>query len=360
MATFKEISGKKGKKIQVTIRVKGYKTVYKTFSKKSEAKSWALDVEQQMKKGTWNKVNIEKVVTPIITLNDLIDDFEKNVAPFKYAHYEKYKVMYDWWRNKIGHLKLDEITPFVLTQCQNILLNEPPDKPYKGHTTKSISTVRKYMFALSAVLRYAERSLGIISRNPMSKVDKPKKKKKGVERFLSDSERKELLDLCKNTSPMIFIFVLLAMFSGGRYSEVLHLQVEKLDFINEMVFYTGTKNGEDRGVPIYSKVMDLLKQYIKENNITSGYIFINKDGKLAYLKGIFEKIIKNSTIENFRFHDLRHTYASYLARNGASLLEIAELMGHKNLNQVQIYAHLTKKHTSKLVRKMSANEWEFD
>ena len=62
MATYKEILGKNGKKIQVTIRVKGYKPLYKTFEKKTEAKNWATEVELQMRKGIWNKANYEKNV----------------------------------------------------------------------------------------------------------------------------------------------------------------------------------------------------------------------------------------------------------------------------------------------------------
>lgn len=360
MATYKEILGKKGKRYQVTIRKKGYKTIYKTFDKKTEAKDWASDVEQQMKKGTWSKVETKEVITPIITLGDLIDDFEKNIAPKKYKRANQYSVMYNWWRNKIGQLNLSEINSYVLTQCKNLLSKEPPDKPYKDHTVKSNSTIRKYMFALSAVLRYADRELEIISRNPMSRVDKPRKSK-GIVRFLSNSEKTELIKLCKEHSEKLYLFVILAMFSGGRYSEILNLTVENIDFNNEMIYYVDTKNGEDRGIPLYTKVIELLKNYIEENKIESGHIFIGrKNSNAAYLKGAFEKVVKSSTIENFRFHDLRHTYASYLAKSGATLLEVAELMGHKNLNQVKIYAHLTRKHTSKLVRKMSANEWDFD
>lgn len=360
MATYKEILGKNGKKIQVTIRVKGYKPLYKTFEKKTEAKNWATEVELQMRKGVWNKANYEKNVSPIVTVLDLIDDFEKNVAPKRYSKSYQYKVMYDWWRNKIGHLNLCDLNPNILTQCKNILSGEAPNKNYKDHETKSNSTVRKYMFALSAILRYGMRELQIIDTNPMSCVDKPRKNK-GVVRFLSNDERKCLLAACKENSDVLHLFVILAAFSGGRYSELLHLTVENIDFVNEMVYYVATKNGESRGVPIYHKLADMLREYLDKNNITSGYVFINKKtGKLYFLKGYFEKVIKSTGINDFRFHDLRHTYASYLAQNGAELLEIAQLMGHKNLQQVQIYAHLTQKHTAKVVRKMSANMWDED
>ena len=58
-------------------------------------------------------------------------------------------------------------------------------------------------------------------------------------------------------------------------------------------------------------------------------------------------------IENFRFHDLRHSAASYLAMNGASLAEIAEVLGHKTLQMVKRYAHLSEAHTAKVVAKMN-------
>ena len=174
MATYKEILGKNGKKFQVTIRVKGYKPLYKTFEKKTEAKNWATEVELQMRKGIWKKANYEKNVSPIITVSDLIDDFEKNVAPKRYSKFYQYKVMYDWWRNKIGHLNLCDLKPNTLTQCKNILSGEAPNKNYKDHETKSNSTVRKYMFALSAILRYGMRELQIIDTNLLYKFQNSK------------------------------------------------------------------------------------------------------------------------------------------------------------------------------------------
>ena len=59
------------------------------------------------------------------------------------------------------------------------------------------------------------------------------------------------------------------------------------------------------------------------------------------------------TIENFRFHDLRHSTASYLAMNGASLLEIAEILGHKTLQMVKRYSHLAESHTASVLKSMN-------
>lgn len=359
MAYIEKVQNKKGITYRAIVRKKGFPPVSKTFEKKSDAKDWGQEVEAQMKNGTWSKTQ-ERINNSIQTVKDLIDDFEKNIAPKRYSKPHQYKVMYDWWRNKIGNMNLADLNSNILTQCKNLLANEAPDKNYKEHKTKSNSTVRKYMFALSAVLRYGVRDLQLIDINPMANVEKPRKNK-GVVRFLSEDERKRLIAACKKISDTLYLFVILAAFSGGRYSEIMNLTVENIDFENGMVYYVETKNGENRGVPIYHKLIDLIKEYLEKNDIKSGYVFINKNkNKPYYIKGALEKIIKDSNIENFRIHDLRHTYASYLAQNGAELLEIAQLMGHKNLQQVQIYAHLTIKHTAKIVRKMSANMWDFE
>jgi integrase len=63
--------------------------------------------------------------------------------------------------------------------------------------------------------------------------------------------------------------------------------------------------------------------------------------------------LKNAQIENFRFHDLRHSTVSYLAMNGATPGEIAEVLGHKTLQMVKPYAHLSEAHTAKVVRSMN-------
>jgi integrase len=67
----------------------------------------------------------------------------------------------------------------------------------------------------------------------------------------------------------------------------------------------------------------------------------------------WETAIKRAKVSDFRFHDLRHSAASYLAMNGASLAEIAEILGHKTLQMVKRYSHLSESHTSKVVAAMN-------
>ncbi len=72
----------------------------------------------------------------------------------------------------------------------------------------------------------------------------------------------------------------------------------------------------------------------------------------------WEAVIKNSNIKDFRFHDLRHTAASYLAMNGATLVEISEILGHKTMQMVKRYSHLTQKHTAEILERMNEKQFQ--
>ena len=93
-----------------------------------------------------------------------------------------------------------------------------------------------------------------------------------------------------------------------------------------------------------------LKEFQKIRNIKSDNLFTTKDGKkLIDMRTRFYKVLEVSGI-NCRFHDLRHTVASHIAMNGGSLLDIAQVTGHKTMQMVKRYSHLTKKHTAELLQ----------
>jgi len=207
---------------------------------------------------------------------------------------------------------------------------------------------------ISAVLSYAVKELELIEINPCSKVS-PMTKPDGRKRFLSVDEISIFLKACKEHSLMVYVYTLILISTGARYSEVLHLRVEDIDYENQQIYYLDTKNKESRGVPIEQNVLDLIKQYLQENKIDKGNIFRPKrsDGAYPYIKGILEKIIAELELKDFHIHDIRHTTASYIAMSGGSLLDIAEILGHKSLVMARRYSHLTKKHTATVLNKVT-------
>lgn len=343
---------KNGISYQAIIRIKGYKTLCKTFKKKSAAQIWAEPIEALMKEGKYVEdkpelaAKIEKV--KIEYVSELINYFRENVAPTRYADAHKYDCMFDWWIDKIGEIKVVNLTASDLSACKQILLTE---KINNGEPRKA-NTINKYLMCMSAVLTFARDELELIEYNPMSKV-KTVSKPDGRKRMLSIEELAKYLKACKEHSLMIYVFVLIALGTGGRYSEVQHLKVENIDYQNERVYYLDTKNKTSRGVHVEPETLELLKQFCIENNIQSGYIFKGKRGNsLAFIRGVLYQIIKDVGLDDFTVHDMRHTFASYSAMNGATLLDIAELLGQKSLAVARRYSHLTQKHTDSIVKKV--------
>ena len=351
MATIRKRTSKKGKvSYSVEIRKQGYRPVRKTFARKSDAEAYANKTEVAMNEGKYRELNKSIVEDSerktIKTMTQLIDYFEKNIAPVRYKdNAPKYTCMFNWWRSHIGGIHVAKLLASDISECKELLANEKIMKG-KKECNRANNTINKYIMCISAILTYAVKELEIIESNPCSKV-KLMPKPNGRVRFLSEYEINKFKAACKEHSDMLYIFSLLLLTTGARYSEVLNLKVESFDFKNDIVHYVDTKNGENRGGGLDKILVNLIKIYIKDNNIVRGYLFVNKKtGKLWYVRGLLLNAIEKAGLIDFHIHDNRHTTASYIAMSGGSLLDIAEILGHKSLTMARRYSHLTKKHTA--------------
>jgi integrase len=115
-----------------------------------------------------------------------------------------------------------------------------------------------------------------------------------------------------------------------------------------------TKNRERRAVPIASTVRTPLLNHSEARRPKTEYVFPHptEDRPLDF-DGAFRGAADRAGLTDFRFHDLRHTAASYLAMSGATTAEIAAVLGHKTLAMVKRYAHLSEQHTSAVVERMT-------
>jgi len=143
-----------------------------------------------------------------------------------------------------------------------------------------------------------------------------------------------------------------------RKGEIMGLTWDAVDFQRRMITLEHTKNGERRGVPLVGLAYDALQQRSRIRRIDSPYVFpapfrYGKEPQPIDITTAWRVAVKRAELKDFRFHDLRHSAASYLAMNGASLAEIAAVLGHKTLQMVQRYAHLSDAHTSKVVERMN-------
>ncbi len=261
-----------------------------------------------------------------------------------------------WWSAKFGDRNLASITTddvceaiedFARGQAlrwDGVEAGGKPKFTSRG-TPRKPATVNRMRAALSAIFRFAidER---LVKRNPVEGVRSRTENNKRV-RYLSDAERTALLQACRNSHwDRLHLLVLMALMTGARQGELLHLRWEDLNFTERTAYLERTKNGERRVITLPHPVMEALMAFRQPQ----GLIFPGEKypHKPYNFRKHWNKALEMAGIEDFRFHDLRHSAASYLAMGGASLIEIADVLGHKNLETTRRYAHLSVDHKRQL------------
>jgi integrase len=146
------------------------------------------------------------------------------------------------------------------------------------------------------------------------------------------------------------------IYTGMRRDEIRRMKWSEVDFERTRVVVYKTKNTEPRQVPLPRPALGVLQEWKKARSGDSPLVFPSKKNpkKLLSFRKAWANVVERAGLEDFHFHDLRHTTASYLAMSGASLAEIAEILGHRTLSMVKRYAHLTISHTSTVAERMAA------
>ena len=335
---------------RVKVRLKGFPPQSATFERLTDAKKWAQHTESAIREGRHFKTTEAKRHT----LAELVDRYCREVLPSKKSKIDQAQQL-GWWKTEIGRFTLADVSPSLLAEYRDKLGREITvrKKP------RSPASVVRYMAALSHAFTVAVKEWGWLEDSPMRKVTKPRESR-GRVRFLSDDERALLLKACKESSnPYLYPVVVLALSTGMRQGEIMGLTWEVVDLNRGRAILHETKNGERRAVAITGHALDLLNALAKVRRIDSNLVFpaketrTQKPQKPIDLRTPWETAMKEARLDDFRFHDLRHSAASYLAMNGASLAEIAEVLGHKTLQMVKRYAHLSEGHTARVVASMN-------
>jgi integrase len=171
-------------------------------------------------------------------------------------------------------------------------------------------------------------------------------------RLLSDAERTRLFRACRASKwEKLHLIVLLAITTGARKGELTKLRWNDIDFDRRTAYVSTTKNGQPKVLPLTDSVIKELQLFDSKD---SSFIFasrIKEDVAYCFTKP-WKRALEDADIKDFRFHDLRHSCASYLAQSGASLLEIADVLGHKQISVTKRYAHLCIEHKSSLINRV--------
>ena len=217
----------------------------------------------------------------------------------------------NWWKTRLGDSRLSTISPAMISECRSEL--QKGDTHYG--TPRSAATVNRYLAALSHAFTIAWKEWGWINFNPVLNTRKLKEPR-GRVRFLDEQERERLLKACRESrSSLLYIIVVLVLSTGMRKGEILGLRWRDIDFHNRRIVIQETKNGERRAVPLVGTALQLVDALnINGGDSMDDFIFHSPENKTrrCCIRTAWEKAVKRAAITDFRFHDLRHSTASYL------------------------------------------------
>ena len=278
------------------------------------------------------------------TLEELLEVYARDVLPHKAPRTGALHLLFARrLLRELGPLPLDELTPPLLRAWRDRMAQRC-----------SPGSVRRYMACLSAVLTAGVSEYEWLDINPLSKVRKPPLPA-GRTRFLSEEERHRLLEACQqSTQPALYPLVMLALSTGARKSEIRYLRWSDVDLQRGVLRLLRTKNGEHRVVPLVGVSEVLLRAWACLPHRETDWVFPGNTGASPLdCMAAWYTACRRARLHNFHFHDLRHTTASYLAMSGATLREIAEVLGHKHIQQTLKYTHLIPAHTRGVIERMA-------
>jgi integrase len=288
----------------------------------------------------------------------VLSDFNASAQQNRGAHI-------DWWVRRFGKLPLSEVTKERIAKARDALpmegkvrnLGPGRIRSYSSRHTRSPATVNRYLYSLSHLFTVVVKDWDLLDHNPVRAVQKELEPRRRV-RFLSDEERRRLLSECRKSRwSSLHCLVLLAMSTGARRGELINLKWSDISLHSAPpeIYLHETKNGDSRFVPLFGQSLGILRRLKRQNRAGCRYAFpAPHDSRQPYyfFDAHWYRALQAAGIEDFRFHDLRHTCASYLARQGTSLLEIADVLGHRSLRMTLRYAHLADSHKRICLEKM--------
>ena len=339
MATIIKLLKPCGVRYKVIIRSGQRVLKTQTFPKKAEARQWARRIAGDPK----IMASLE-CLGGSMTLSDLVEVYLQDWA-LEHKDLKNQMWRAAWWVERLGNKRLKDITPGLIRTALASM-----------GTVVLPATSNRQRAVISSILTYVVRE-EYIPVNPCSRVRSRKVTNRRI-RFLQDAERERLLDACDRSDwSRLGLLVRLALGTGARRGELLGLTWSDIDFNRGVARLAETKNGEPRVLPIPSRVLDEMKRH---RAVGQAYLFESErnPGKpMVEFRKHFYKATRAAGLENFRFHDLRHSAASVLVMAGATLHETAEILGHKSVVTTQRYAHLSDQHKAELTERILGGQF---
>ncbi len=268
------------------------------------------------------------------TFQELAEEYAAWASYQRYFRTKKYFIKQ--LAERFGCLPLNSFTTLLIEKYQ-----AEARKDVKPATVNRRISCLKHMFRKAC-------EWGWVNEDVLKRVSAIKllKEPPGRLRYLSEEEIQDLIDVCApHLRPIVFV----ATHTGMRLGEILGLKWSQVDLRNGFVLLDITKNGERREIPINSTLRKIFEAMPRGPE--SLYVFVNKDGDpYQRVKRSFATACRRAGIVDFRFHDLRHTFASHMVMAGVDITTVKELLGHKTLAMTMRYSHLASSHKTNAVR----------
>ena len=299
------------------------------------------------------------------TVSEAIEKFSNEYLPTKSMSTQtNYNHALAYWDSKFGSLKLNELNDDDIQKSRDAL----------SSSERSDATLNRYLAAFSSMITVCIEDwkwCGIYEIKEDGKKKKvgnmvnPCKTIKGKQepdsrvRFLQPKESKDLLAAC---TPELHDAVMLSLLTGARKKEIWELRFDAVNFEKQTISFWKTKNGKPRSVPVDQEGIDILKR--RFDNKSNDWLFPSSSGndrkktkkyldKPKSFEKSWDSAIAKSGVKDFRYHDLRHTAASYMVMAGATLSSVSEVLGHSDISQTYKYAHLAPTHLQGAIKLLS-------
>lgn len=246
-------------------------------------------------------------------------------------------------RNLVAYFKGKRLSGITPGNIEDYIVKRRRDGVTNATINRELACLKR-MFNLAIKWREA-------NTNPMKDVDLLEEPP-GRTRYLSQEEATRLLDACNHyLRPIVFT----ALNTGMRLSEILSLQWDQVHIdrtIDPFIEIKKTKNNKSRFIPLNVDMIQMFKELMRGTN--SDFVFVGRKNKpMQSIKKSFHSATAKAQIEDFKFHDLRHTFASHFIMQGGDLLTLKEILGHSSLKMVLRYAHLASAHKRKQINNLN-------
>lgn len=317
---------------KMQVRIAPFKPVAKTFAKRADAKAWAEALEKELRRQTQQgdvTVDIAR-----LTVGQLIEQFLEDPETEKLRTYDDHSRLLAWWANHCGGEKVLELGVLKLRAAR--------DKLRKG---RAPATVNRYMSALRSCWNWG-RASGLLPQDRVWPTRLMLTENNERRFYLDDDQLARLLDAAKAYSATMYAAVLVSVGCGLRQGELLRLKWSDIDFEKQRLQIMQTKTDVPRAVYVPAAAVEALRALKRGNVVSTQAVFLSEHTNKPLNKGTIRlrwlEVRDAAGLRNFRWHDLRHSCASFLAGEGASLLQIGSVLGHSSPATTKRYSHLVE------------------